>query len=111
VVDLLSRDAVRVEVGAEALVTGWGGAPIAAKVTRIEPSAKTEVSALGIEEQRVRVVLDLTAPPEEWRALGHGFRVFVAVTVWRGEGILAIPVGALFRRERRPRQPEEARHR
>jgi HlyD family secretion protein len=68
VVDLLSHDAVRVAEGATATVTGWGGAPIAAMVERVEPSAVTRVSALGIEEQRVTVVLRLTGAPEDWKA-------------------------------------------
>lgn len=97
VVDLLSRDAVRVKEGTGASVTGWGGAPIPAKVERVEPSAVTKVSALGIDEQRVKVILSLSAPPEEWRALGHGFRVIARIVLWRGEGVLTIPVGALFR--------------
>jgi HlyD family secretion protein len=97
VVDLLSRDAIHVKEGAEASVVGWGGAPIAAQVVRVEPSAVTKVSALGIDEQRVKVLLGLTAPPEDWRALGHGFRVIARIAIWQGEDILAIPVGALFR--------------
>lgn len=97
VVDLLSRDAVRVAVGAEATVTGWGGAPIAAKVERVEPSAVTKVSALGIEEQRVTVILALTGAPADWKELGHGFRVIARIAIWRQEGVLTIPVGALFR--------------
>jgi HlyD family secretion protein len=97
VVDLLSRDAVRVEEGALAVVTGWGGAPIAAVVERVEPSAVTRVSALGIDEQRVTVILALSGAPEEWAQLGHGFRVIARIALWRGEGVLTIPVGALFR--------------
>ncbi len=97
VVDLLSRDAVRVIEGAPALVSGWGGAPIAAVVERVEPSAVTRVSALGIEEQRVTVILRLTGSTGDWQALGHGFRVIARIVLWREEGVLTIPVGALFR--------------
>jgi HlyD family secretion protein len=97
VVDLLSHDAVRVAEGATATVTGWGGAPIAAVVERVEPSAVTRVSALGIDEQRVTVILRLTGAPEDWKALGHGFRVIARIALWREEGVLTIPVGALFR--------------
>jgi len=97
VVDLLSRDAVRVKEGAAATITGWGGDAIPAVVERVEPSAATKVSALGIEEQRVKVILHLTAPYEDWALLGHGFRVIARITLWRGEGVPAIPVGALFR--------------
>jgi HlyD family secretion protein len=97
VVDLLSRDAAHVTEGATASVMGWGGAPIAAQVTRVEPSAVTKISALGIDEQRVKVLLGLISPPEDWRALGHGFRVIARIAIWHGEDVLAIPVGALFR--------------
>ncbi len=97
VVDLLSRDAVRVRKGSEARITGWGGAPIAATVKRIEPSAKTKVSALGIDEQRVTVILNLRGNPNDWRLLGHGFRVIAHINTWKGNNVLSIPVGALFR--------------
>ncbi len=97
IVDLLSRDAVRVREGSEAQITGWGGAPIAARVERIEPSARTRVSALGIDEQRVRVILHLRGDPAGWQLLGHGFRVIAHINLWKGEGVLSVPVGALFR--------------
>ncbi len=97
VVELLSRDAVRVTAGAEALLTGWGGTPVPARVDRVEPSAVTRVSALGISEQRVRVILALEGPPEDWQALGHGFRVIVSIVLWRKDDVLTVPVSALFR--------------
>jgi HlyD family secretion protein len=97
VVELLSRDAVRVRAGAAASITGWGGDPIPAEVERVEPSAVTKVSALGIDEQRVKVILALTGAAEEWSQLGHGFRVITRITLWREDGVLTIPVGALFR--------------
>lgn len=96
-VELLSRDAVRVTEGAAAQITDWGGAPIAARVERVRPSARTRVSALGIDEQRVEVILKLEGEPTEWQALGHGFRVVARITVWQGRDVLSIPVGALFR--------------
>lgn len=96
-VELLSRDAVRVQEGASAVVTGWGGAPIPAVVSRVEPVAVTKVSALGIDEQRVKVILDLTGPNEAFRQLGHGFRVICRITLWHQDDVLTIPVGALFR--------------
>lgn len=96
-VELLSRDAVRVKEGAAAAITGWGGAPISAVVDRVEPSAVTKVSALGIDEQRVKVILALTGPEDQWRQLGHGFRVITRIALWREDGVLTIPVGALFR--------------
>ena len=97
-VDLLSADAVRVTPEAEATIDGWGGPALRAKVTSIEPAAVTKVSALGIEEQRVSVVLALLDPPELRQRLGHGFRVVSHITVWKGDNLLAIPVAALFRR-------------
>ena len=97
VVHLLSRDAVRVQAGAKAQITGWGGPPLAAVVARVEPVAVPKTSALGIEERRVEVVLDLQGDPASWRLLGHGFRVIAAITVWRGQDVLAVPVGALMR--------------
>lgn len=96
-VDLLSRDAVRVRVGSEAQITGWGGAPILARVERIKPSARTIVSALGIDEQRVRVILHLRGDPADWQLLGHGFRVIAQINLWKGDAVLSVPVGALFR--------------
>jgi HlyD family secretion protein len=99
VVDLLSADAVRVRPGAEARIEDWGGSgALAARIRRIEPSAFTKVSALGIEEQRVNVTLDLLDHYEEWERLGHGFRVYVRISVWRGEDVVRVPLAALFRR-------------
>lgn len=95
--DLLSRDAVRVVPGAEARITGWGGPPLSARVERVRPAAVTEVSALGIEEQRVEVILDLTGDARDWLALGHGFRVIAEIEVWSGQDVLSVPIGALFR--------------
>ena len=98
VADLLSRDAVRIRPGADATIENWGGPPLAAKVSRIDPSATTKVSALGIEEQRVPVILNLEGDPSQWAELGHDFRVVVRISLWKGSNVLAIPVGALFRR-------------
>jgi HlyD family secretion protein len=97
VVDLLSRDAVRVQSGAKAEITGWGGPPITAEVERVEPVATPKISALGIDERRVEVFLKLTGDPSDWQQLGHGFRVIARIALWRADGVLAIPVGALFR--------------
>ena len=97
VADILSRDAVRIVQGAAASVIGWGGPPLAARVLRVEPSATTKVSALGIEEQRVNVVLNLDGDPKRWEKLGHGFRVVVRIELWRGDNLVTVPIGALFR--------------
>jgi HlyD family secretion protein len=98
-VDLLSADAVRVKPGAVARIEGWGGGrTLAARVRRVEPSAFTKVSALGIEEQRVNVLLDLTDPRSAWQALGHEYRVYVRIRIWEGGDVVRVPLAALFRR-------------
>jgi HlyD family secretion protein len=97
VVDLLSTDAVRVSQDAAARIESWGGPPLSARVSRIDPAGFTKVSALGIEEQRVTVVLQLTDRKEDWTSLGHDFRVFVRITEWVEENALRVPLSALFR--------------
>ena len=98
VVDLLSTDAVQVRPGAEAYLENWGGDDVlVAKVLRVEPFGFTKVSALGVEEQRVNVVLDITDLKEKWSLLGHGFRVEARIVTWREQNILTVPIGALFR--------------
>ncbi|MDD7971461.1 efflux RND transporter periplasmic adaptor subunit [Roseinatronobacter alkalisoli] len=99
-VELLSSDAVRVQQGAVAHVERWGGQGVLdARVRRVEPAAFTRASALGIEEQRVRVRLDLQTPPEGWPGLGDQFRVMVRIVVWQGEDVLQVPHSALFRHD------------
>lgn len=99
-VELLSADAVRIRPGADAHIARWGGEDdLAARVRRIEPSARTEISALGIEEQRVNVLLDLITPPEDRPGLGDNFRVFASIVEWAGEDVLQVPIGALFRQD------------
>lgn len=97
VADLLSTDAVQVKVGSAVRIDGWGGPPIQGRVARIDPAGFLKVSALGIEEQRVRTRIDLVDPPEVWATLGHDYRVIVHVTTWRADDVLTVPVGALFR--------------
>ncbi len=100
VVDLLSADAVRVRPGAAAEIERWGGdGTLAARVRTVEPSAFTRVSALGIEEQRVNVVLDLTDPHEAWASLGDGYRVEARIVVWEEEDVVVAPASAVFRRD------------
>jgi HlyD family secretion protein len=98
VADLLSSDAVQIKVGAPVRIDGWGGMPIRAKVVRIDPAGFLKVSALGIEEQRVRVTIDFVDPPEAWSRLGHDYRVIVHATTWSSEDALTVPVSALFRK-------------
>lgn len=98
VADLLSTDAVRIKVGAPVRIDGWGGQPIKGKVVRVDPSGFLKVSALGIEEQRVRVTIDFSDPPEVWALLGHDYRVVVHVTTWSAPDALSVPMSALFRK-------------
>jgi HlyD family secretion protein len=98
VVDFPSGQAVRIAPGQRAIIDGWGGgAPLEAEVRVVEPYGFTKVSALGIEEQRVNVVLDITDPPDRWSRLGHGFEVEVRVVLWEGAKVLQVPLTALFR--------------
>lgn len=97
-VDLLSEEAVRVRPGQRAVIDGWGGPrALSGSVRRVEPYGYTKVSALGIEEQRVKVIIDLTDPPEQWRRLGHGYRVEPRVIVWESRDVVRVPLSALFR--------------
>lgn len=96
--EILSRDAVGIKPGTPVVIEQWGGdAPLAAVVRRIEPAAFTKVSALGVEEQRVIVLCDLTHPPEAAKALGDRYRVEVRIAVWHSDDVLLVPAGALFR--------------
>jgi HlyD family secretion protein len=98
IVDLLSSDAVQVRVGDEVLIDEWGGDTVLPGTVRhIEPAGFTKISALGIEEQRVNVLIDLTGPSEAYARLGHGFRVETNIVIWRAKDILLLPMSALFR--------------
>ncbi len=98
VVDLLSVDAIRVRKGDRALITNWGGGhQLEARVRRVDPFGFTKVSALGIEEQRVNVLLDIVSPGEAWKNLGHGYQVDVRIVIWEGDNVLKVPLTALFR--------------
>jgi HlyD family secretion protein len=97
VADLLSTDAVRVSPGAEVLIEQWGGGhTLHGRVRRVEPSGFMKVSALGVEEQRVNVIIDFNDPKEAVR-LGDGYRVEVRIVLWKEDDVLKVPVGALFR--------------
>jgi HlyD family secretion protein len=98
VVDLLTTDAVHVTPGTPALIVGWGGdRPINAHVVRVEPSGFTRLSALGVEEQRVNVILGFTDAPASWSALRDGFHVEARLELWRSEQVLQVPALAVFR--------------
>lgn len=100
VADLLSSDAVRLAAGADTVVERWGGpVPLYATLRSVDPSARTKVSALGIEEQRVEATFDLTSPPQDRAGLADGFAVFLRITEWRSPDELQAPLSALFRHQ------------
>lgn len=99
VVDLLTTDAVRVTPSTPVVVEGWGGdVPLRGRVRRVEPSAFTKPSALGVDEQRVNVVVALTDPRDRYAALGDGYRVEARIVLWQSDDVLRVPEGAVFRR-------------
>jgi HlyD family secretion protein len=98
VADVLSADAVRITPGARVTLERRGGPTLAAHVRRVEPSGFTRLSALGVEEQRVPIVVDLDDPRERWVALGDGYRVEARVVVEQKHDVLRAPIGAVFRR-------------
>ncbi len=98
VVDVLSRDAVRIQPGAAVEVHRWGGdQTLHGSVRYVEPAGFTKFSALGVEEQRVNVIIDLLEPPEQRPTLGDAFRVEAEITLWQTPEALRIPTSALFR--------------
>ncbi|MEY2921354.1 MAG: hypothetical protein RL261_2659 [Pseudomonadota bacterium] len=98
VTDLLSTEAVKVRPGQRALIEGWGGdGALEGMVRRVEPYGFTKVSALGVEEQRVKVIIDITEPAEHWHTLGHGYRVEPRILLWESQDVLKLPLSALFR--------------
>ena len=98
VVDVLSSDAVQITPQAPALLEDWGGdLPLDAVVRLVEPQGFTKISALGVEEQRVNVILDLVGDRQLCAGLGAGFRVHARIVVYQREDVLKAPVSALFR--------------
>ncbi|MDL2337597.1 MAG: HlyD family efflux transporter periplasmic adaptor subunit [Pseudomonadota bacterium] len=97
VVELLTTDALNAPPGSRVRIELWGGpVPLEGRVRLVEPAAFTKVSALGVEEQRVRVLIDITSPPSQWQALGDGFRVEVHIVTLALEQALTVPVSAVF---------------
>lgn len=97
-VELLSQDAVKLRPGMPVRLLRWGGpVPLDAAVRRIEPSGFTKTSALGVEEQRVLVICDITSPWEDWKSLGDGYRVEAEFVIWEENDVLQVPTSALFR--------------
>jgi HlyD family secretion protein len=98
--DLLSTDAVRVSPGSRVLIEQWGGStPLVGRVRRVEPGAFLKISALGVEEQRVNVIIDFDSPGGPPKQLGDGYRVEVRVVVSEVNSALKVPVGSLFRHD------------
>lgn len=98
-VEVLSADAVKVRKGTSVIFERWGGdQPLSGQVRIVEPAGFTKVSSLGVEEQRVIVIVDFTSPPEIWQGLGDGYRLDASFIVWEGRDVLQVPASALFRR-------------
>jgi len=98
VTDLLSEDAVRVRPGAQVFIENWGGErPLKGSVRLIEPFGFTKISALGVEEQRVNVIIDFAEPREAWKRMGHGYRARVRIATWSTSSTIKVPISALFR--------------
>jgi HlyD family secretion protein len=98
VVDLLTTNAVQVRPGTEVVIQGWGGdGPLVGRVRLVEPSGFTRPSALGVDEQRVNVVIALTEPRARWASLGDGYRVETRIILWQAPDVLKAPQGAVFR--------------
>lgn len=102
VVDVLTTDAVQITPGMPVRIERYGGGqPLDGRVRLIEPSAFTKISALGVEEQRVNVVIDLASSSDQWRPLGDGYRVEARIIVHEEQDAVKVPAGALFREDER----------
>jgi HlyD family secretion protein len=99
VADILSTDAVEILPGADVAIEHWGGPGVlSGRVRRVEPAAFTKISTLGVEEQRVNVLIDVLSPQDQWTGLGDGYQVDTRITVFAQDDATIIPAGALFRR-------------
>lgn len=97
VAELLTTDALKVHPGSRVIIDRWGGPErLDGRVSRIEPSAFTKISALGVEEQRVEVIIDIASPPQRWQALGDGYRVGIRIITIERDDALLVPVSATF---------------
>jgi len=97
-IEMLSTNVVKVKVGDDALIKRWGGEhDIAARVKMVEPSGFTKISALGVEEQRVNVILSFTDKKEKWKSLGDAYRVEASIIIDIAENALVVPISSLFR--------------
>ncbi|HOI74960.1 MAG TPA: HlyD family efflux transporter periplasmic adaptor subunit [Syntrophales bacterium] len=97
-VEVLSSDAVQLRKGMRVEFKRWGGEqPLLGTIRIVEPAGFTKISSLGVEEQRTLVLVDITSAPEQWKALGDGFRLDTTFIVWEGKDVLQVPASALFR--------------
>ena len=98
-IELLSSDAVGVAPGAEVSIEQWGGEkPLRGKVSVVEPGGFTKISSLGVEEQRVKVRVDFLDPIPPGHTFGDRYRVEARIVTWKGDDVLQVPTGGLFRR-------------
>ncbi len=97
VADVLTGDAVRISPGNRVVLDRWGGPGLEGRVRLVEPSAFSRTSALGVEEQRVNVIIDLVAPRDQWATLGDGYRVEAHIVVWEAADVIQVPPSSLFR--------------
>ena len=99
VVDVLSTDAVEIRPGADVAIIHWGGeGQLSGQVRRVEPAAFTKISTLGVEEQRVNVLIDIVSPAIQWARLGDAYQVDAQIVVFAQDDATIVPAGALFRR-------------
>jgi HlyD family secretion protein len=99
VVDVLSTDAVEIRPGADVAIIHWGGeGQLSGQVRRVEPAAFTKISTLGVEEQRVNVLIDIVSPAVQWARLGDAYQVDAQIVVFAQDDAIIVPAGALFRR-------------
>lgn len=97
-IDVLSSDAAKIKPGAKVFLEHWGGPEtLQGRVRLVEPSGFLKLSALGVEEQRVNIIVDILDSPEKRTTLGDAFRVDARIVIWEGEDVLKVPTGALFR--------------
>jgi len=97
-VDVLSTDAVEINPGAKVIIEHWGGPkPLKGRVRKVEPGAFTKISTLGVEEQRVNVIIDIVSQREKWVGLGDGYHIDARIAVFSVDDALVVPAGALFR--------------
>jgi HlyD family secretion protein len=97
--EVLSVQAVKISKGMKVLFERWGGPTLLeGRVRVVEPAGFTKVSSLGVEEQRVLVIIDFTSPPDVWKGLGDAYRLDATFVIWEGNNVLQVPGSALFRR-------------